>query len=243
MSTPQLSDEDEPVVVVKPKSKPAPAADVTKAVDAVVKRKFKPPAPVKDNGGNDSDDMQNSRAKFFGDTKEAPKRDKKKDAKQAASSKGKGDAISREDEGETFDLDAVSDATEDEEEKEQKLKSKPRVDKPKPKPTKGADAGAGKPAVKKAITSKERTSEVENVMPIKPKKKTLNLLGSVTNGTGFGSFGSWGGVSTHFFGDCHDLMPPPQGMDQNLYNIPTQLSSPEKGGTLVPRATFNFPRH
>ncbi|KIM22085.1 hypothetical protein M408DRAFT_333088 [Serendipita vermifera MAFF 305830] len=230
MSTPQLSeDEDAAPAPAKPKAKPTPTTVAPLLNGTANKKKFKPPAPPKadEASGSDSDDLATKRIKYFGgETKKEPKPSQKV-VKKNAESKSKGKATVRDDdEGEVFDLDAVSSATEDEEEEEVRPNPKPKeskVEKPKPKPSKQADAVANKPVVKKPSVTKidkEKITERENVVPVKPKKRTLNLLGGMTNGT---SLGSWG-----------------NGLSQNIYNIPSQLSSPEKGGPSVPRATFNF---
>ena len=203
MSTPQLS-EEENSKPVKPKPKSIPSSDAPRVVEMGTKKKFKVPERWDNGGGaaSDSDDLGAKRAKWFGG-------ETKKDPKKTADVKGKGKAVAREDEGEVFDLDAVSDASEDEEEQEEKPKEKLKkkaVDNPKPKPkpratpkapetTKGK-AVASKPAASKA--DKKKAVEVENLIPVKPKKKTFNLLSGVTNGTSIGSFNSWGAVSNGF---------------------------------------------
>ncbi|KAG8784912.1 hypothetical protein FRB91_008215 [Serendipita sp. 411] len=123
------------------------------------------------------------------------------------------------DEAEVFDIDAVSSTDEEEGERfEADLKE--------PVKSKQATGLAGDNISKRSNPTKGKGRvEGKSVVPApptetaKPKKRTLNLLAGTVSGGG--TVSSWW-----------------DNAEQNIFNIPTTLSSPEKGGSIVPRFQF-----
>lgn len=211
-----------PTVESNPKraASPGPSKDAAKS-----KPKFKRPTKKQAEEEHDSDDTLSKRAKFISKSLAADNAEGRRVIKGAlgdtsdeepitkpkTKAKAKA-AASRKDEGseEVFDVDRIPEASDSDDEP-----PKPVGPKVKKTAKKKEDSEPSKP---KAKETKQASAAPE---PAKPKKRMLNLLGNTTGASAVTAW--WGAKNT-----------------DNEFNIPTMLSSPEKGE--VPRAKFGSGR-